>query len=337
MSLLLVVITVFLGGSFAIPALLGPTYHTNDYYTHEEIQDYLDGLARSYGNRVELKEVGKSYENRTLRTITISNGDGRPGKNVIFMDAGIHAREWLTHTTALNIINELVVNYEHNKDLLEDYEWIILPLVNPDGYTYSRSANWRKKWRKNRKPSTNGCIGTDLNRNFEAGWGTGDASDDPCNFYTYRGEAPFSEPEAQAIQKVLLELSTSKRGKLYVTIHSAAGEILYPWSNVKENGHNYREHLKIAKRAIQAMRKTKRPSKYISRPGSDMYVAGGVSSDYAYNLGFPLSFTWELPKENENYEFLFYPPKHLIRELVEETWIGVRAMAESVIKYYPTL
>lgn len=233
MSLSLSVITVFLGGSFAVASLLGPSYRTNDYYTYEEIQEYLDGLARSYIDRVELKDVGESYENRTLRTITISNGDGRPEKNVIFIDAGIHGREWLAHTTALNIINELVVNYEKNRDLLEDYEWVILPLVNPDGYTYSRSDRKRNNWRKNRKPSGNGCIGTDLNRNFEVGWGVGHASKNPCHFESYTGEAPFSEPESQAIRKVLLELTAKNRGKLYVSIHSFGGKILYPWCHVK--------------------------------------------------------------------------------------------------------
>ncbi|XP_032310082.1 carboxypeptidase B-like [Drosophila ananassae] len=336
MGLSIFVITVFLGGAFAVPALVGPFYQTNDYYTYEEIGDYLDGLAWSYSNRVVLKEIGVSYENRTLRTITISNGDGRPGKNVIFIDAGFHAREWLAHTTALNIINELVVNYDKNKDLLDDYEWIILPLVNPDGYTYSRSDIERIDWRKNRKPSGNGCIGTDLNRNFEVGWGAGDASDDPCNFQLYRGEAPFTEPESQTIQRVLLELTANNRGKLYLSIHSYGAEILYPWSYAKETIKNYKEHLEIAEKAIQAISKTSRPSKYVARPGNAMYVAGGSSMDYAYKVGFPLSFVWELPGIRGNEEFKFYPPKYLIRELVRETWVGVRAMAKNVIKYYPT-
>ncbi|EDW44298.1 GM22334, partial [Drosophila sechellia] len=77
---------------------------------------------------------------RNLTTITISNGDGRKHKNVIFIDAGFHAREWLTHTAALNIIDKLVVIYEENKQLLVDYDGVILPLVNADGYTYSRSG-----------------------------------------------------------------------------------------------------------------------------------------------------------------------------------------------------
>jgi len=88
-----------------------------------------------------LTDIGKSFENRNLTTITISNGDGRKGKNVIFIDAGMHGREWITHTAALNIIDQLVVNFKENMELLEDYDWVILPLVNVDGYTYSRSGN----------------------------------------------------------------------------------------------------------------------------------------------------------------------------------------------------
>jgi len=62
-----------------------------------------------------------------LEKLTISNGDGRKHKNVIFIDAGFHARKWLTHTTALNIIDKLVASFEENKQLLQDYDWVILP------------------------------------------------------------------------------------------------------------------------------------------------------------------------------------------------------------------
>ena len=83
------------------------------------------------------------------------------------------------------------------RDLIEMYDWIVMPLVNPDGYEYShtevthqismQNMFWRKKnsvifiqdrmWRKNRGESKtilnllSNCKGIDLNRNFAYSWG----------------------------------------------------------------------------------------------------------------------------------------------------------------------
>ncbi|XP_039488649.2 carboxypeptidase B-like [Drosophila santomea] len=352
MFLTLFLVTILLSGGQGTPVRSRPEYQTDDYYTYEEIQNYLKGLAESYSNQVKLTNVGKSYENRNLTTITISNGDGRKDKKVIFIDAGFHAREWLTHTAALNIIDKLVVSFEENKHLLQDYDWVILPLVNPDGYTYSRSGNKFtneiidclfahtkdlavKCWRKNREPNKHECTGTDLNRNFGHGWGKGDSSSDPCQ-PTYKGLSQFSASESQAVRRVLLDLANNGRGVLYLSVHSALGEIFYPWGSEEIKAENYKEHEEVVQAGIDAIANGnfQFPSTYKQGPSHSLYVSGGCSSDYAYEAGFPLSLILELPEERGNLTFGFHPPTNLIGELVEETWIGVRAIAEKVMDKY---
>jgi murein tripeptide amidase MpaA len=56
------------------------------------------------------------------------------------LNAGIHAREWIANAVATYMIRELVENYEQNKDLVDNLNFHILPLANPDGYEYSRST-----------------------------------------------------------------------------------------------------------------------------------------------------------------------------------------------------
>ncbi|XP_033157488.1 zinc carboxypeptidase A 1-like [Drosophila mauritiana] len=295
MLLPLFLVTILISGGLGTPVRSRPQYQTDDYYTHEEIQDYLKGLAKSYTRHVKLTNVGKTYENRNLTTITISNGDGRKHKNVIFIDAGFHAREWLTHTAALNIIDKLVVSYEENKQLLQDYDWVILPLVNADGYTYSRSGKKFtnetitcscpcagdleiKCWRKNREPNKQGCTGTDLNRNFGHGWGKGDASSNPCEI-TYKGHSKFSASESQAVRRVLLDLASSGRGVLYLSIHSPVGEIFYPWGAEAIKAENYKEHEEVVQAGIDAMAKAnfQFPSIYKQGPLYGLYPTGGTS------------------------------------------------------------
>lgn len=61
-------------------------------------------------------------------------------KPIYYMDAMIHAREWVTTPVALYSIHRLVEDLrEQDRDLLETIDWIIHPIVNPDGYEYTHT------------------------------------------------------------------------------------------------------------------------------------------------------------------------------------------------------
>lgn len=111
----------------------------NRYYMYSEIVDYLDDLAVKYPNLVSVQTIGKSFEKRDIKTITIADKRSNQTKKSILVDAGIHAREWIAPATALYIIRELVENYATNKNMLRNLNWIILPVVNPDGYEFSHT------------------------------------------------------------------------------------------------------------------------------------------------------------------------------------------------------
>ncbi|XP_067647211.1 carboxypeptidase B1-like [Eurosta solidaginis] len=194
------------------------------YQRFAQIDAYLDELATAYPMRVTLQTIGKTYEERNMRTITISNGDGKPNKKVILLDAGIHAREWIAPAGALYVIQQLVENFAANAHLLENYDWVILPVVNPDGYEYSHTRT--RMWRKTRKPVTTHCAGTDGNRNFDFHWGEIGASSSSCAD-VFMGVTAFSEPETKALRDLMLSLSG--RAKFYLTLHSYGNYLLYPW------------------------------------------------------------------------------------------------------------
>lgn len=59
-------------------------------------------------------------------------------KPVILIDGGMHAREWCTISAALNCATQLTENFAANKDLLDAFDFVIVPIVNADGYEYSR-------------------------------------------------------------------------------------------------------------------------------------------------------------------------------------------------------
>lgn len=47
----------------------------------------------------------------------------------------MHAREWVTSPVALYLIEQLVTGAD--KELLDEIDWVIIPMANPDGYEYS--------------------------------------------------------------------------------------------------------------------------------------------------------------------------------------------------------
>lgn len=215
------------GRSFRRRELQEPKINLNEYPSYEDIKEYLRDLAWAHRNRIHLRNVGQSHENRTLQMAVISNGDGRPNKKVIFIDAALLGREWLCPITALYVIHQLIVEYQDNSQLLDEYDWMVLPLANPDGYEYSR--NTESSWAKTRSPNNGHCYGTNLNRNFNSLWGEGyPAMKDPCSD-EFAGIEPFSEPESRTVRDIMHELVESNRGFMYLSLHSANQSILYPW------------------------------------------------------------------------------------------------------------
>ncbi|XP_017009388.2 carboxypeptidase B1 [Drosophila takahashii] len=302
---------------------------TERYYSHDEINQYIEDLAGKYPTRVFLKTVGKSYEGRWLKTITITNGDARRNKNVILVDGGFHAREWISPAAAVYLIDQLVNNSQENADLLQDFDWVILPVVNPDGYEYTQLSADTRMWRKTRRPSSNDCIGTDPNRNFDFHWNEEGASLDPCD-NTYAGAKAFSEPEALVVGDLIH--SYVGRGKFYLTLHSYGSLILYPWgwtAAVPDTVEDLDEVAQEGKNAILEATGTV----YTAGPSTTTinYAAAGASDDYAFNAGFPISFTMELPAGGTGFD----PPASDIDHIVKETWVGITAMARRVIKKYP--
>ncbi|XP_017066719.1 carboxypeptidase B-like [Drosophila eugracilis] len=311
-----------------------PKLKLDDYTTYNEVMEYLNQLALTYSDRVTLKDMGRTYESRSLVVAIITNGDGRPGKRVIFLDAALHAREWMTPITALYVIQKLVVEFEDNSDLLKDFDWHIMPLANPDGYEFSR--NTERYWRNTRTPNGGLCFGTNLNRNFDVGWGIGFPNlKDPCH-ESYAGSAPFSEVEARTVRDIMHNLVESKRATMYLSLHTANRTVFYPWVYDTAPVPNQEEHKEVAKYVSQ--RVLERTGSVIrSMQASEYFITfGGTSMDYAYHVGFPLSFVFELSGTGRDHvEYMFFPPTSEIPRIVEESWTGIRAFAEKVIELYP--
>jgi murein tripeptide amidase MpaA len=103
-----------------------------------EIYNWFDEIAAANPDVVSLTTIGTSYEGRALRVVKISYKTGNRG---IFIESNIHAREWITSATATWIINELLTSNDPAiRDIAENYDWYIIPVINPDGFQYTKDV-----------------------------------------------------------------------------------------------------------------------------------------------------------------------------------------------------
>ncbi|KAH1011525.1 hypothetical protein HUJ04_000876 [Dendroctonus ponderosae] len=316
------------------------THEGLDYtVTTEDVQKVLDEEYADFVRRNASRQAGaravfdECWPIWSVWSVSILKyiGSGRPNAPTIFIDAGIHAREWIATPSALYIISQLVENPAHAR-LHQNVNWAIIPAINPDGYEFSRSSVLNRLWRKTRRPNQGStCIGTDPNRNFGYQWNTGGASTNPCSDI-YAGPEPFSEPETDAIRRYFINHYTEI--KLYVTIHSYGNYILYPWgftSELPRDALHLQTVAEAAARPIEAA--STLGSRYtIGSSTNVLYEASGGSDDWTKGaIGVDLSYCFELPGGGS---FGFNPPVAMIRPIVEETFEGFIALGEYIASLY---
>jgi len=108
------------------------------YWRYEELTKYLHDVEEAYPSLVKLEEIGKSYENRPVWALTLTNTDTGPAheKPAFYADANIHAGEVTGSMVLLYTIDYLVSGFGEDEEvtrLLDTRAFYIVPRVNPDG------------------------------------------------------------------------------------------------------------------------------------------------------------------------------------------------------------
>ncbi|KAK5642673.1 hypothetical protein RI129_008840 [Pyrocoelia pectoralis] len=307
------------------PSIIEGKISFEKYHRYAEIQEYLTYLSVEYPKLAYLTHYGVSYENRNLSAIHITTGGEEP-KPIIFIDAGIHAREWIAPAQALYILHELIEN-KNNKHMIEKVDWVIIPLANPDGYEYSHTTD--RFWRKTRSRISKDCKGVDPNRNFDFHWMKNGASK-KLKSSTYGGPCPFSEPETRALSQLIK--SNRTQIKLYISIHSCKQCIIYPFGFTRTPPYNGDELHHLAERVEEAIHKVNGNHYDIGNSPVILKKSSGSSRDWVYGVaGIDLSYTLELPGGGTRGFDL--PPDEILG-VVREIFAGIKVFHKYVqLKY----
>ncbi|KAH9643630.1 hypothetical protein HF086_006106 [Spodoptera exigua] len=235
-----------------------------------------------------------------------------------------YGREWVAPAMALYLVHRLTTDPAalQKGGELDGVDWYILPLVNPDGYEYSRSSTSNRMWRKTRsKHSASRCYGVDGNRNYGYKWAVSGVSNDPCHKETYAGPKPFSEPETRMVRNIMMD--NAKRMKLYVSLHSYGQYLVYPWGFTGDYlPKQWKKLDNMAKAVSDAVERAGgQPFKVLS--AGKWYPAAGGSDDFAFGAaGVPYSYTMEL---TEGYEFTY--PENLLKTILPQFYEGFKEFA----------
>nr|QOI16736.1 carboxypeptidase [Rapana venosa] len=218
--------------------IMGSSMDYSVYRTIDEVNAVMKGWENSYPQLVKMKALEhKTHESRTVYYLEIGtalDSNGNSNKPVIFVESLTHAREWITTASLIYVIDTLLKNFHNTKfeSALTDFTWVVIPVVNPDGYDFTWTQN--RFWRKNLRfySSQRHCLGVDVNRNYDIKFGTVGVSPN-CTSDIHHGLSPFSEPETQNVRDLFLQFKA--RIVSFLSVHAFSQLLLHPWSYTTPN------------------------------------------------------------------------------------------------------
>ena len=251
------VVTQVSGGSESGAATTGTATATQtefyfsgqEMYTYQRMEADIQLLKARYEG-VTVDSIGTTVDGRNMYRIVIGNPNA--DKKMLVL-ASIHAREYITTPLVMRQIQEMLDRKANGETALNEVCLQFVPMANPDGVELSQRAlnglpkasskqsvrriieswsdwgllenqdkyNWYlNKWKNN-------VNGVDLNHNFPTpGWAQLNDNRGKASSEFYKGPSAASEPETQAIIKLVNEQKFSQ-----VLNYHAQGQIIY-WSQM---------------------------------------------------------------------------------------------------------
>ncbi|CAA6663272.1 unnamed protein product [Spirodela intermedia] len=233
--------------------------------------------------------VGRHPEQLTVTVVTYSRSRRDIGNSTfrVLLSFGQHGRELITSEVALRLLYALSeetkvpgVDPTYLDRVLDDLVIKVVPMENLNGRKLVESGELCE--RRNGR-------GVDLNRNWSVDWGKKEQDFDP--YEENPGTAPFSEPEAQIMQK----LAESFSPHVWVNVHSGMEGLFMPYDH--KNSTPGGSKFWAMKSILEEVNRRHCHGRCIvgSGGGSVGYLAHGTSTDYMYDiLRVPISFTFEI-------------------------------------------
>uniref|UniRef100_A0A8C0BQG8 Carboxypeptidase A1 n=1 Tax=Buteo japonicus TaxID=224669 RepID=A0A8C0BQG8_9AVES len=272
------------------------TFDYAAYHNLDEIYSFMDLLVAENPNLVSKLEIGRSTENRPIYVLKFSKGG--PNRPAVWIDTGIHSREWVTQASGVWFAKKIVLDHENDEGLasiLDTMDIFLEIVTNPDGFAFTQTQN--RMWRKTRsRHSGSNCIGVDPNRNWDAGFG---------------GQSSPGQPPSCTAKGPLATLASF--------LLDPAGFSLLRLIFLPSV---YSQH-QVSQKAVAALSSLYGTKYKYGSIITTIYQASGGTIDWTYNQGIKYSFTFEL-RDTGRYGFLL-PAKQIV-PTAQETWLALKVI-----------
>jgi hypothetical protein len=297
-----------------------PNFHTYDTLVRD-----VNALAAAHPAICTVVDLGPTWEttkgkaDRRVVALHIAKGETASKPALAFI-ANQHSREIVTPEIALNLAKKLVESYGSDPEwtsFVDTRDIWIVPMVNPDGHArVVKGEDWRKNTDSDPLIGFTNIdaygVGTDLNRNFPFHWGEEGASSEPES-PTFRGRGAASEPETQAVMKLL----QSRKFTFLMSYHSYSNLIMWPWG--------YSEAPPPDPRLPAIGKKLGSLTGYRPQQSKDLYLTSGGITDFAFGQLGTLAFTTEIGSWNDG----FQPPFSRVAQMWKENEPAARYLLKT--------
>jgi len=198
-------------------------------YTAAQVRKDADSLASRYTNILKIENLGKTTKGNDIILLKLGKGD-----NKVLMVGEMHAREHITASYLMRMIEEYASAYTNNtkygeydvKKILDENTIYFVPASNPDGMDIVTNntkpnitiADYDKFW-STWKSNGNGV---DLNANFPYYWDLIKIESDNPGKDLYKGPSAGSENETKA----LMSLCKNNNFSFMLTFHTK-GRVIF--------------------------------------------------------------------------------------------------------------
>lgn len=105
----------------------------------------MQHINEKYPETTEIFQFGRTAQGRDIMGIRVTSEEHLAQEElpIIFVTAATSARDWITAMSAVNLIHMLAEYRNFYGDIVDNIDWYILPVANPDGYVFSMTEGVR--------------------------------------------------------------------------------------------------------------------------------------------------------------------------------------------------
>jgi carboxypeptidase A2 len=250
------------------------------FLSYEAVVDRLEDTAKQLPGASLLRRGGLVI----LRLGAASTARDKDARPEIWLQAGLHACEWIGPATVLRLMDELV----RNSDLRGRATWYLLPVVDAHGYQRTWAGERFLKTTEN---------GENANLNFPFRWGEAPLLLRRLLGRKLRGWMGPRPASAGCVKSLISELKSLGNLRLFLDFHGFGRLWLHPWCYSTAPSPHRTEHEAASAAAVRAADRVAAGSGYRAQAAARTEVAmGGSCIDFVYHdIGCIHSYAIELP------------------------------------------